>query len=61
MTDLTKLPAVEAAARIAKGDLTSEALVKAYLDRSAEMEPSIRAWAYLDPEHALQQARDAEM
>ena len=60
MTDLTKLPAVEAAARIAKGDLTSEALVKAYLARIDELEPSIRAWAFLDRERALAQARQAD-
>ena len=60
MTDLTKLPAVEAAARIAKGDLTSEALVKACLARIDELEPSIRAWAFLDRERALEQARQAD-
>jgi Asp-tRNA(Asn)/Glu-tRNA(Gln) amidotransferase A subunit family amidase len=51
---------VEAAARIAKGDLTSEALVTAYLDRITEMEPSIKAWAFVDRELALERAREAD-
>ncbi len=58
--DLTALPCTEAAARIAKGDLTSQALVTAYLDRIAEMEPSIRAWAFVDRELALERAREAD-
>jgi Asp-tRNA(Asn)/Glu-tRNA(Gln) amidotransferase A subunit family amidase len=36
---------------------TSEELVRACLDRIRERDPEIRAWAYIDPEYALQQAR----
>jgi Asp-tRNA(Asn)/Glu-tRNA(Gln) amidotransferase A subunit family amidase len=62
MTDLTALGAAEAARRIAAGALTAEALMRALLERIAAREPTVRAWAYLDPEHALAQARarDAE-
>jgi Asp-tRNA(Asn)/Glu-tRNA(Gln) amidotransferase A subunit family amidase len=59
-SDLTTLSCVEAAARIAKGHLTSEALVTAYLDRIGEMEPSIQAWAFVDRELALERAREAD-
>jgi Asp-tRNA(Asn)/Glu-tRNA(Gln) amidotransferase A subunit family amidase len=34
--------------------------VKACLDRIEEREPTVRAWAHLDPEAALAQARDAD-
>ena len=62
MTELAKLTAVEAAGRIAADTLTSEDLVRACLDRIKEREPMVQAWAYLDPDHAIAQAklRDAE-
>jgi Asp-tRNA(Asn)/Glu-tRNA(Gln) amidotransferase A subunit family amidase len=58
--DLTELGAVEAARRIATGDLTSEALVKACLAKIDQLEPSIRAWAFIDRELALERAREAD-
>ena len=51
------LAAAEAARRIAAGALTSEALVRACLDRIAEREPVVRAWAHLDPDDAVARAR----
>ena len=48
--DLTALTATEAAARIARGDLLSEDLVRACLDRIAALEPGVQAWNFLDPE-----------
>lgn len=62
MTDsnLTALSATEAAARLASGDVSSEELVRACLDRIAEREPEIQAWAFLDRERALQQAKAAD-
>ncbi|MET0192428.1 MAG: amidase [Hyphomicrobiaceae bacterium] len=59
-TDLHTLSAAEAAARIAKGEITSEALVGACLDRIAALEPQVQAWAFLDRERALEQARAAD-
>jgi Asp-tRNA(Asn)/Glu-tRNA(Gln) amidotransferase A subunit family amidase len=52
-----ELSAVEAARRIAAGELTSEALVAACLERIAGREERVRAWACLDRERALAQAR----
>lgn len=48
------------AASIAKGDLTSEAYVRACLGRIAEMEPKIQAWAFLDEDRAIDQAKAAD-
>jgi Asp-tRNA(Asn)/Glu-tRNA(Gln) amidotransferase A subunit family amidase len=62
MSEPSKWSAVDAARRIAAGTLTSEALVRACLARIAEREAVVQAWAYLDPDHAIAQAklRDAE-
>ncbi len=52
--------AAEAAARIRAGTLTSRALVTACLDRIAERDGIVRAWAFLDPDLALAQADAAD-
>ncbi|MDE0146752.1 MAG: amidase [Rhodospirillaceae bacterium] len=57
-----ELTAAAAADAIAAGNLTSEALVRACLDRIAEREATVQAWAWLDPDAAIAEARrrDAE-
>ncbi len=60
MTKLNELTATEAASKLAAGDITAEQLVQACLDRIAEREEDVQAWVYLDPEHALAQARAAD-
>jgi Asp-tRNA(Asn)/Glu-tRNA(Gln) amidotransferase A subunit family amidase len=55
--DLCKLSACEAAALIADGRITSEALVRACLDQISRREKAVGAWEYLDPDYALKQAR----
>jgi len=57
MNDLNLLGAAEAARQIAAGRITSEQLVRACLDRIAVREGEVRAWAHLDPEAAIAQAR----
>jgi Asp-tRNA(Asn)/Glu-tRNA(Gln) amidotransferase A subunit family amidase len=52
-----RLSAAEAARRIAHGELTSGALVASCLERIAAREQEVRAWAWLDAELALRQAR----
>jgi len=42
------------------GEITSEELVRACLDHISGIEERIGAWTYLDPEHALKQAREAD-
>src|SRR6266404_8754766 len=57
---MKSLSASEAVAKIEAGTLTSEKLVRACLDRIAEREPAVKAWAFLDPELALAQAKAAD-
>jgi Asp-tRNA(Asn)/Glu-tRNA(Gln) amidotransferase A subunit family amidase len=57
MQPLYELTGTEAAAAIANGTITSEALVTACLERITAREEQVRAWEYLDPEQALAQAR----
>jgi Asp-tRNA(Asn)/Glu-tRNA(Gln) amidotransferase A subunit family amidase len=59
-SSLVALSAVEAATRIASGELRSQDLVSACLDRIAGQEPSVQAWAFLDGERALEQAKAAD-
>ena len=54
------LSATDAAKRLAARELSSEELVSACLDRIAEREPELRAWAHLDSEGALAQARERD-
>ena len=51
------MDASEAAQRIRDGVLTSEELVQSCLERIRTLEPKVRAWQFLDEEHALAQAR----
>ena len=57
MADLFRLSASEALARIREGKLTSEALVRSCLERIESREAQVKAWVYLDQDHALAQAR----
>jgi Asp-tRNA(Asn)/Glu-tRNA(Gln) amidotransferase A subunit family amidase len=51
------LPATELRDRLASGALSAVALVEACLARIAEVEPAVQAWAWLDGDHAIAQAR----
>jgi amidase len=55
------LSATEAVARIEAGTLTAEKLVRDCLDRIAEREPVVKAWAFLNPDLAIAQARAADV
>ena len=57
---LAALTATDAAAGIREGRFSSEELVSACLSRIDDTEPNVQAWTYLDPEHALKQARRAD-
>lgn len=58
--DLLALPAASLLARLRDGTLGAVELTRACLDHIAAAEPEIRAWAWLDPEHALRQAQAAD-
>ena len=52
-----RLSAATLARLIDGGELTAEAVVQSCLERIRERDPVVRAWAYLDPEQALDAAR----
>jgi Asp-tRNA(Asn)/Glu-tRNA(Gln) amidotransferase A subunit family amidase len=54
---LNWLTATDAARAIREGAVSSEELVQACLARVREVDPTVQAWAFLDPEYALAQAR----
>ena len=60
MDALHTLTATEAQAAIADGRFTSEALVAACLERIAAREPALGAWQAIEPEAALDQARQRD-
>lgn len=51
------LGAVALRDRLASGEITAVQLVEACLDRIGEHEPQVGAWAWLDGDHAIQQAQ----
>ncbi len=54
---MLELTATEARDRMVHGDFTAEAYTQACLDQIEKRDGDIEAWAYLDPAHALAQAR----
>ena len=56
-TQLAGLTAIEAATRIAAGDVSAEDYVGACLARIAASDDKVRAFVHLDPQDALRQAR----
>jgi Asp-tRNA(Asn)/Glu-tRNA(Gln) amidotransferase A subunit family amidase len=54
------LSAAQAARLIQDGKITAEELTRACLARIEAREPEVQAWAFLDPDHALAQARAAD-
>ena len=54
----TELSAAEAVRQLGDGEITSEALVTACLERIDEVDGDVQAWTHLDPEFALAQARE---
>src|SRR5580765_5754452 len=61
LTDLHLLSATEGARLIRDGIISSEQFVEACLARIREIDPQVQAWAFLDPDHALAQARAADV
>lgn len=57
---MIELSATEASGKIRNGEITSEELVRACLDRIEEFESTIGAWAHLDPDYVLEQAKRAD-
>ncbi|KAL1978120.1 hypothetical protein VTN31DRAFT_979 [Thermomyces dupontii] len=60
MSDLSRLSASEALRGLRQGDITIEQYAQALLSRIAQRDPVVHAWAYLDPEYVLAQARELD-
>ena len=60
MSELNKLTATEASAKIASGEITSVELVKSCLDRIHQRENDVGAWAHLNEELTLAAAAVAD-
>ena len=58
--DPTRMTAVDTLAAIRRGDLTCESVMARCLEVAAEREPTLKAFAYLDPDRALAAARDLD-
>ena len=58
---LCALSLTQAAADIRQGRITSAELVDDCLKRVGEVDSKVRAWAFLDPDHAMQQAEAADL
>ena len=54
---LSSLSALEAGRLLREGEISSEELVTACLERIAAVDGDVQAWAHLDPDYALAQAR----
>ena len=60
ISDPSALDAAGAAQAIRAGEITSEALVGACLDRISERDGEVQAWVHLDPDTVLARARDMD-
>lgn len=60
MADITTMTAVDAARNVRSGKIKSEDLVRAYIDQIENREHDVCAWAYIDPQIAIAQARDID-
>lgn len=57
---LVELSATEASRKIRDGEITSEELIKACLERIEQIEEQVQAWTHLRAEYAIQQAQAAD-
>ncbi len=57
---LIELSATDAVEKIRNGEITSEELVQACLERIDQVDGDVQAWAHLKPEYALEQARQLD-
>jgi Asp-tRNA(Asn)/Glu-tRNA(Gln) amidotransferase A subunit family amidase len=54
------LHATDVVRQIKDGSLTVEAYAKSLLSRIEHRDDAVKAWAYLDPEHVLAQAKELD-
>ena len=61
MGELNKLSAFDAVNGIRTKRFTSQQLMADCISRIEKCEPSVRAWAHFDPEHAMAEAKKAHL
>ena len=57
MTEPWRLTAAQASVAIGDGSLSAEALVRSCLERIQERDGTVKAWAWVDPDQAIRDAR----
>ena len=60
MDELFALSLAEAIRRLSSGEMTSETYTRALLNRIDQLDERVRAWQWLDPQRALDSAREAD-
>jgi len=60
LVDVTSLSAVQALAALREGRMSAEDLVRGCLARIQHDEPRVQAWAFIDEQRALEQARNVD-
>src|SRR5437763_9114923 len=60
MSHLNRLSASSAARKLAAREITAEALLADCIERIAEREPDVHAWAFLDTDAAMRRARSLD-
>jgi Asp-tRNA(Asn)/Glu-tRNA(Gln) amidotransferase A subunit family amidase len=60
-TPLNALSAADAVRALRDGEFSAEDLAQACLQRVAQVDGEVQAWAFMDAQHALAQARDADL
>lgn len=56
-SDLYRLTATEVLAKIKAGEATVEEYARSLLGRIQERDDAVQAWAYLDPDYVIEQAK----
>lgn len=56
-----RLTATEALAKIKDGSLSVEAYARSLLSRIEQRDDAVKAWAHLDPEYVIQQAKQLDL
>lgn len=56
----SQMTAAAAARAVREGAITVEALIRSCLERISERDQAVKAWSYLDPDHAIAQARELD-
>lgn len=59
-SDLVRQSAATLASAIRQGDVTSEQVTAAHLDRIEQVDPSVHAFLYVNREQSLKRAREVD-